>query len=176
MSPRERVLRWTDPQESLPLLADLSGHDYLQAVVDGRIPPPPIAAHVTMEFVAVSHGAVTFRCHPDESLFNPIGAVHGGFACTMLDSALGCATHTTLSAGTGYTSIEIKVNYLRPVRLDSGPLTCTGRVTKEGRRVAFADAELTEADGRLVATATGALLVIPQEAGASGSDHGPPPR
>lgn len=80
--------------------------------------------------------------------------------CTLLDSALGCATHSTLSAGTGYTSIEIKVNYLRPVNADSGPLTCVGRVIKAGRRVTFADGEVVDSSGRRVATASGALLIF----------------
>ncbi|MBT2522476.1 PaaI family thioesterase [Arthrobacter sp. ISL-28] len=92
---------------------------------------------------------------------NPIGAVHGGLVCALLDSALGCAVQTTLPKGVGYTSIEIKVNYLRSIRAGSGPLTCIGVVSKAGSRVAFADATVTDASGKLVATATGSLLVFP---------------
>jgi uncharacterized protein (TIGR00369 family) len=113
-----------------------------------------------MDVVEVGPGTVTFRCRPDESHYNPIGTVHGGLVCTLLDSALGCATHTTLPAGTGYTSIEIKVNYLRPVTVDSGPLICTGRVTKPGSRVAFAEGEVLDSRGRVVATASGSLLIF----------------
>lgn len=83
--------------------------------------------------------------------------------CKLLDSALGCAAHTTLPAGTGYTSIEIKVNHLRLVLVDGGPLTCTGRVTKPGRRVVFAEGEVADRTGKVVATASGPLFVFPLE-------------
>jgi uncharacterized protein (TIGR00369 family) len=86
--------------------------------------------------------------------------VHGGLVCTLLDSALGCAVQSTLSRGQGYTSIEIKVNYLRPVFAGSGPLTCSATVTKPGNRVAFADGVVTDGSGKTVATATGSLLVF----------------
>lgn len=90
--------------------------------------------HLQMELADVGHGTVVFTCRPDESHCNPLGTVHGGLVSTLLDSALGCAAHTTLPAGTGYTSIEITVNYLRPVQI-GGLLTCTGRVTKPGRQL-----------------------------------------
>ncbi|NUL45691.1 PaaI family thioesterase [Cellulosimicrobium funkei] len=85
-----------------------------------------------MDLVEVRKGTAVFRCQPDESHYNPIGAVHGGVMCTVLDSAPGCAAHSAQPAGMGYTSIEITVNHLRPVRADSGPLTCTGTVVKAG--------------------------------------------
>ena len=116
---------------------------------------------MNMDVVDVGDGTITFRAHPDESHYNPIGMVHGGLVCTILDSALGCAVHTTLPAGTGYTSIELKVNYLRPVSRDSAPLLATGRVIKPGRRVAFAEATVVDKDGKEVATASGSLLVFP---------------
>jgi uncharacterized protein (TIGR00369 family) len=125
-----------------------------------EVPGPPIASHVAMDILEVERGTVTFSCAPDESHLNPIGVVHGGLVCTLLDSALGCATHTTLPAGTGYTSIEIKVSYLRPVKPGGGPLTCVGRVTKPGSRVAFAEGEVRDASGKVVATASGSLLVF----------------
>ncbi len=103
---------------------------------------------------------MTFVGTPDESVYNPIGVVHGGLVCTLLDSVIGCAVHTTLPAGVGYTSIGLTVNYLRPVTADSGALTAVGRVTKPGRRVAFADGDVRDAAGRLVATATGSCLVM----------------
>lgn len=133
----------------------------MSKVAAGEIPGAPIAGHFGMDLLEVSPGSVTFRCIPDASHYNPIGTVHGGLVCTLLDSALGCATHTTLPAGSGYTSIEIKVNYLRPVTMDSGPLICTGRVTKPGRRVAFAEGEVVDNKGAVVATASGSLLIFP---------------
>lgn len=160
LTERETTVRWHDPQEGLALLGSLDGIDYMKKMATGEIPAAPMASHVNMEAFAVEHGSVAFSCSPDESHYNPIGAVHGGLVCTLLDSALGCATHTTLPAGTGYTSIEIKVNYLRPITAESGSLTCNGWVTKPGRRVAFAEGEVTDSAGRTVATASGSLLIF----------------
>jgi uncharacterized protein (TIGR00369 family) len=108
----------------------------------------------------VDHGLAVFECTPDESVYNPIGLVHGGLVCTLADSVAGCAVHTTLEPGARYTSIDITVNYLRPVTLGSGRLVATGRVTKPGRRVALATAEVTDGAGRLVATATSNCLIL----------------
>ena len=144
-------------------MPELSGLDFMTKIADGELPGAPIASHFGMDVVAVGPGTVTFRCRPDESHYNPIGTVHGGLVCTLLDSALGCATHTTLPAGSGYTSIEIKVNYLRPVTVTAagGALICRGRVTKPGRRVAFAEGEVVDSQGKVVATASGSLLIFP---------------
>lgn len=161
---RETTVTWTDPSQGLSLLPTMDGIDFLRKMATGEIPGPPIGAHMGMQIAEVDEGTVTFHCHPDESHYNPIGMVHGGLVCTLLDSVLGCAVHTTLPKGTGYTSIEIKVNYLRPVSKDSGPLVATGRVTKSGRRVAFAEGEVVDNTGKTVATASGSLLIFPLEA------------
>jgi uncharacterized protein (TIGR00369 family) len=138
-----------------------SGLQTMEAIRDGVLPPPPIAMLVQMGITAVEEGRVEFTCAVDESVYNPIGVVHGGLVCTMLDTVAGCAVHTTLPAGVAYTSIELKVSYLRAVRADSGPLTAIGRVVKPGRRVAFAEGEVRDASGRTVATASSSLLVFP---------------
>ena len=158
---RSRTITWQDPMVGASKAAIMPGIDYLQAMIDGEIPPPPIIALMDMDLVSVGEGTVTFTCMPNESHYNPIGAVHGGFACTVLDSAAGCAVQTTLPAGVGYTSLEIKVSYLRALSTTSGELTVVGRVTKPGSRVAFAEAVITDAAGRTVATATSTLLVFP---------------
>lgn len=158
---RQSVIRWDDPQIGLAQLPALSGIDFLTKMASGELPDPPMSSHLGMVIRDVAHGSVTFEAHPDESHYNPIGMVHGGFVCTLLDSALGCSVHTTLEAGTGYTSIEIKVNFLRPVTAHNGPLTSTWRVTKLGRRVAFAEAEVADNNGKTVATASGSLLIFP---------------
>lgn len=163
MSERETTVRWTDPADGLATMANVDGLEYLTKMAAREVPAAPIAGHFGMDIVDIGPGTITFSCQPDESHYNPIGAVHGGLVCTLLDSALGCATHTTLPAGTGYTSIEIKVNYLRPVMADSGPLLCTGRVTKPGRRVTFAEGDVTDKNGNTVATASGSLLVFPMK-------------
>jgi uncharacterized protein (TIGR00369 family) len=114
-----------------------------------------------MGITSLEAGRVEFTCAVDESVYNPIGVVHGGLVCTVLDTVAGCAVHTTLPAGVGYTSIELKVNYLRAVHATSGPLTAVGTVVKPGRRVAFAEGEVRDAAGQTVATATSSLLVFP---------------
>lgn len=165
MTQREKTIEWRDPSTGLAVLPELSGIDFMNQVASGELPGAPIASHFAMDVVEVGPGTVTFRCRPDESHYNPIGAVHGGLVCTLLDSALGCATHTTLPAGTGYTSIEIKVNYLRPVSADNGPLICKGRVTKPGRRVTVAEGEVLDSRGRVVASASGSLLIFALQKG-----------
>lgn len=157
----EKTISWQDPRPALAKLPTLAGIDYLRGMMAGELPGPPIASLMQMELVEVSEGSATFICTPDDSHFNPIGTVHGGYACTVLDSALGCAVQSTLPAGTGYTSIEIKINYLRPIMPSSAPLRAVGTVTKPGNRVAFADGVLIDATGKTVATATGSLLVFP---------------
>ena len=127
--------------------AGRSGLEFMQDLAGGKIPPPPIAMLFGMWMARVERGFAQFECVPDESAYNPIGVVHGGLVCTLADSVAGCAVHTTLDAGIGYTSIDITVNYLRPVTVDSGTLVAVGRVTKPGRRVALASAEIRDGAG-----------------------------
>lgn len=157
--PRERLVTWHDPRPAAAFGATLGGREYLQMIADGALPPPPIAATLGFDIARIEEGEVWFTSTPDESVYNPIGAVHGGLVCTLLDSVTGCAVHTTLPAGSGYTSIEIKVSYLRPVHAGAGELTAHGWVTKPGRRVAFAEGDVRDAAGKVVATATSSLLV-----------------
>jgi uncharacterized protein (TIGR00369 family) len=159
--PRSRTVTWHDPFVVAAGARERSGLETLEALRDGVLPPPPISRLFAMDIVAVSEGRVEFRCDVDESAYNPIGVVHGGLVCTLLDTVAGCAVHSTLPRGTGYTSIELKVNYLRPVHAGSGPLTAVGTVVKPGRRVAFAEGEVRDASGATVATASSSLLVFP---------------
>jgi uncharacterized protein (TIGR00369 family) len=138
----------------------MAGIDYIRAMVDGILPPPPIAGLMEFDLAAADPGRVVFTCRPDESVFNPIGVIHGGLVCTLLDSVAGCALHSTLPQGKGYTSIEVKVSYLKAVRLSSGLLTATGTVVKPGSRVGFTEGVVTDADGAVLATATSTLLVF----------------
>ena len=158
---RQRTVTWQDPHLGAAQIPEMSGLDYVRAMIDGRVPAPPIAELMRMTISEAEVARVTFRCWPDESHYNPIGAVHGGLVCTLLDSAVGCAVQTTLPRGQGYTSVEIKVNYLRPVHAQLGEITCVGTVTKPGSRIAFAEGAVTDADGKLLATASSTLLVFP---------------
>lgn len=157
---RSREITWHDPKPSLGVAATMTGLEYLRAMGDGTLPPPPVIQLLGAQLGTVEPGVVSFTLQPHESHYNPIGVVHGGVLCTMLDSATGCAVHSTLEVGWGYTSIDLNVSYLRGITLDSGLLTFTGRVVKGGKRVAFASAEGVDAAGNVIATATSSLLVI----------------
>ena len=157
--PRSRTATWYDPAATVALGGGLSGLEFMRALSQGKIPPPPIARLLGMWATRVDVGLVVFECTPDESVYNPIGMVHGGLLCTLADSAAGCAVHTTLDAGVAYSSIGITVNFLRPVTLESGTLVATGQVVKPGRRVATATAEIVDGAGRLVATASSSCLI-----------------
>jgi uncharacterized protein (TIGR00369 family) len=157
---RSKVVTWHDPAPTTARGLSMAGIDYLHAMIDGKLPPPPISGLMEFTMAAAEPGKVVFTCRPDESAFNPVGAIHGGLVCTLLDSVAGCALHSTLPQGKGYTSIEIKVNYLRAVSLTSGVLTATGTVVKSGSRVGFTEGVVTDPDGAVIATATSTLLVF----------------
>ena len=129
----------------------MSGLEFVRAIRDARVAPPPMASVFGFVITDVEVGRVVFDCTPDESAYNPIGVVHGGLVCTLADSVVGCAVQTTL---------DLNVSYLRPVTVDSGRLRAVGRVTKPGRRVAFASAEVFDANDKVVATATSTLLIM----------------
>ncbi|MQA26167.1 MAG: hotdog fold thioesterase [Micromonosporaceae bacterium] len=158
--PRSKTVTWYDPLPAARAGAAMSGRDYLQAMIDGKLPPPPISGVFDFRAVSVGEGDVVFTCTPDESAYNPIGVVHGGLVCTLLDSAAACAVQSTLPPGVGYTSAEIKINYLRPIHGDTGEIIAHGWVTKPGRRIAFAEADVRDANGKLLATASTTCLIL----------------
>ncbi len=157
---RSKTVTWHEPGPTTATGLSMAGVDYLQAIVAGELPPPPIAGLMEFEMIEAEAGLVVFTCRPDESAYNPIGAVHGGLVCTLLDSVAGCALHSVLPQGKGYTSVEIKVSYLKAVRLDSGLLTATGTVVKSGARVGFTEGIVTDESGATVATASSTLLIF----------------
>ncbi|MBJ7412001.1 MAG: PaaI family thioesterase [Phenylobacterium sp.] len=142
--------------------AQLSGLEQLRAAFDPDRPERAPGIGKTMGFtvIEIEEGRVVFGGTPDESVYNPIGTVHGGYAATLLDSAVGCAVHSVLKAGQGYTTLELKVAYHRAMTKHTGPVRAEGRVVQAGRRAAFAEGRLTDAEGRLYATATSTLLVF----------------
>lgn len=142
------------------VLKSMSGYDFLRAILDGSVPPPPIMITLGYRPVEFERGRVVFEAELDGRAYNPIGVIHGGFAATLLDTTTGCAVHSTLPAGTGYTTIELKVNYLRPLVAELGRITATGKVISSGRRTALATGEITDKDGKMIAYASSTCLVF----------------
>src|SRR5438105_10522421 len=126
---RTRVITWEDPTAAVQKGKTISGIEYLKALQSGELPPPPIAVLMDMWITEVSEGRVVFAAEPAEYHYNPLGTVHGGVMATLLDSALGCAVQSMLPAGTSYTTLELKVNYLRPVTAKTGSIYAEGRLT-----------------------------------------------
>jgi uncharacterized protein (TIGR00369 family) len=141
-------------------LAAMSGLEFIRGIRDGRFPAPPIAELMGMRLVEADEGRVTFEGTPAFRHYNPLGAVHGGWFGTILDSCMACAVQTRLPAGRGYTTLEYKVSLLRPVTAETGPLRATGTVEHAGRRTATASGRLEGPDGRLYATGTTTCLVM----------------
>jgi uncharacterized protein (TIGR00369 family) len=152
-----------DPVEAARDLAQLDGLTALRAMIAGELPPPPIATLLGFDLVEVDEGRVVFAAHPGEEHYNPIGMVHGGLAATLIDSATGCAVHTTLPAGTGYTTTDVQVRFVRPITLDTGRIECIGEVVHRGRTLATAEARVVAGD-RLLAHGTASLLILPSGA------------
>lgn len=143
--------------------AGLDGISQLKALIaSGR--KPGILNSLDFELVEVDHGRAVFEGTPGEHAYNPIGVVHGGYAATLLDSACACAAHTQLTAQQAYTTLELKVAFHKAIRHDTGPLRAEGKVLSIGRRAAFAEARLTDAQGVLYASATSTLLVFERPA------------
>ena len=138
----------------------MSGLDFMRAIQNGELPPPPITALLDYEIRAVEPGHVEFACHPHESQYNVLGVVHGGVVTTALDSAMGCAVHTLLEAGRSYTTLEVKVNFVRPVTVETGEMIASGDAIHVGRRTATAEGRLTDARGRVLAHATTTCIVL----------------
>ena len=157
---RRRVVTWDDPKAAAQAGRDMAGLDYLMAIRDGRLPRPPALLLLGIETPEVEAGRTVMALHPGEHLFNPLGSVPGGMIATLLDSVMGCAVHSPLPQGRGYTTLEIKVNYLRAVTDRTGTVSAEGRVTQAGRNAAFAEARLTDAAGKLYATASTTCLVF----------------
>lgn len=139
----------------------MTGMEQLQAMVDGLLPPAPIAETIGLVDFGGEEGSIHVALVPERRHYNPLGTVHGGVISTMLDTAAGCSVHSTLAAGEGYTSLDLTVKFLRPVTEASGRLRAEGRVLSRGRRTALAEAQLVDEAGRLVAHATSSCMIFP---------------
>ena len=156
-SPPRNVEYGVTPPE---MMASMAGIDFIRAMFDGRLPAPPIMQTVEPFDYSAEPGVISFSSIPGFRHYNPIGSVHGGYAATLLDSAMGLAVHTMLPPGTGYTTLEFKISFIRGMTRDTGPVRSEGRTLNVGRRTATAEARITDTQGRLLAHATTTCLVF----------------
>lgn len=157
---RTRTVTWQDPMVGAQAATTMTGIDYLRAMQRGDLPGPPIAYLMGMGISDIEEGRVVFTVEPAEYHYNPIGVVHGGLACTLCDSAMGCAIQSMLPAGSGYTTLELKVNFLRPLTAKTGKVLCEGKVIHVGGRTATAEARITDEAGKLYGHATTTCILF----------------
>ena len=157
---RTRTFSWEDPQTLAAAARELTGLEFLRKVVSGELPRPPISALMNFGLAELEEGRAVFTAEPAEYHYNPIGVVHGGLAATLLDSAMGCAVHSALPAGAGYTTLEIKVNYVRALTAETGEVRCEARVIHVGGRTATAEGKVLDAAGKLYAHATTTCIIF----------------
>jgi uncharacterized protein (TIGR00369 family) len=160
---RQRTFSWTDPVAIATAGAGLSGIEFLTAIAEGKIPQPPVMEALDFDGASFTEGRAVFRLTPQEFHYNPIGSVHGGVFATLLDSACGCSVHTMLPAGVFYTSLDLSVKFLRPVTVNTGPITAEATVIHLGRRTALAEGRITDAAGKIYVTATSSCVLLRPE-------------
>ncbi len=160
-SGRSRTITWEDPSILPKAAQGKSGLEFMREMIAGKFPPPPIAVLMDFRLAEVDEGRAVFVCTPGEQHYNPIGVVHGGLISTLCDSALGCAVHTTLPVGAGYTTIELHVNLIRALTRDTGEVRCEANVVHVGRRMATAEARVIDQQGKLYGHATTTCMVFP---------------
>lgn len=154
----ERTFTWEDPG-LWQSARYLSGLECLQRALAGEFPPPPMARLMDINLVEIASGRAVFVGTPSDFHYNPLGTVHGGFGATLLDSAMGCAVHSTLDAGDLYTTLELKMNFLRPLARGMGEVRGIGTVLNTSRTTALAEGRIEGADGKLYAFATCTCLI-----------------
>ena len=142
------------------VMAEMAGIDFVRAIFAGKLPEPPVMQTVEPFDCTAEPGVVVIHSIPGFRHYNPIGSVHGGYAATLLDSAMGLAVHSMLPPGSGYTTLEFKISFIRGMGEDSGTVRTEGRILNVGRRAATAEARITDAKGRLLAHATTTCLVF----------------
>jgi uncharacterized protein (TIGR00369 family) len=140
-------------------LAGMTGRQILQAIIDGKLPQPPICEVLTFRLTEVGDGVAAFEGEPGPHLLNPMGNVHGGWALTLIDSVGGCAALSALPAGSGYATVETKANFARPITVDTGRVRAEAHVVASGRQIISAEARVLRADGKVLAHGTTTLLV-----------------
>ena len=142
------------------------GLSFLRGIIAGGNPAPPFADTMDFELAEADEGRVVFTGRPSPRFFNPLGTIHGGWTATILDSAMACAAHSTLKVGEGYTTLEMKLNYVRPVMPESGEVRCEGRLIHRGGTIATTEGRLLDAQGKLLAHGTETCMIFGAKAGA----------
>jgi uncharacterized protein (TIGR00369 family) len=143
------------------ILRAYDGLAFLQSIIAGTLPQPPIAETLGFRLVEAEPNRAVFEGMPRHAYYNPLGTVHGGFAMTLLDSCLGCCVHTTMQKGEGYTTLEIKVNLVRAITKDTGPIRAVGRIIHRGRTTATAEGDIRDGAGNLLAHGTTTCMIFP---------------
>lgn len=156
---RTRTVTWRDPALGIEAGNTLTGVEYLRAMARGDAPPPPLALLLGFRIEDIEEGKVTVTVEPAEFHYNPLGVVHGGLAATLFDSSLGCAVQSLLPPAHAAPTLQLSINYLRPVTIGTGKLFCSGEVVHMGKRTATAEGRLTDSTGRLYAQATGTFII-----------------
>lgn len=157
---REKTFSWGNPLIGAKAAQTMNGLDYLKAMERGELPKPPIAEALDLCEIDVEHGKVTFYFTPAEFHYNPIGSVHGGAISTVLDSAMGCTLHSLLPQGTAYTTLELKINFLRPITVKNGRLICAGKVIHLGSKTALVEAQIVDTDGKVYAHGVSTCIIM----------------
>jgi uncharacterized protein (TIGR00369 family) len=158
------LVTWEDPMPLARAARGMSGLEFLSRIVQGELPPPPIARLLDFTLAEAGEGRAAFEVEAGEKHYNPIGVVHGGLLATILDSAMACAVHSTLPAGTGYTTVELHLNLVRAAGADTGRLRAEGEVVHRGSRLATTQGRVVDARGRVYAHGTSTCLIISPEA------------
>ncbi|SMD21803.1 PaaI family thioesterase [Kibdelosporangium aridum] len=151
-----RTYHWGTPE----FPAELTGMEIMCGILAGTVSPPPMVQTLGFDMIDVKPGRVVFGVKPAEYMYNGAGIVHGGFIASMMDTAAGCALHTKLDVGVGYTSIDLSVKFLSAISERTDVIRCTGTLTHQGRRIALAEARMTDTKDRLLATATSSLMIL----------------
>ncbi len=157
---REKTFTWSDPQIGAQAALKMNGLDYLKAMERGELPRPPIVEALDLGTIKVEEGRVSFEYIPAEFHYNPIGSVHGGVISTVLDSAMGCTLHSVVPQGTVYTTLELKVNFLRAITLQSGRLFCAGKIIHYGSKTALLEAQIVDDEGKVYAHGVSTCLLM----------------
>jgi len=159
-SQRKLAVTWTDPGKSARNAAKISGLDYLNAIKKGQIPPPPAARLIGYRIARIEYGRAVFELDPAEYHYNPFSTLHGGIACTLLDSAMTAAVLSTLPIGAACSTVEIKTNFIRPITGKSGTIACHAEMIYAGNQIATASGNIVDANGKLCAHGVSTLMIF----------------